>query len=128
MAAVVISSFNDIKSFEDDKLFSGDKLVMLDSKVLYLSLDTKEEAHYVCGLLNSKSIREILDGYAIETNRGIDVLKFINIPKYNQNNELHNQIARISMELHEIAKNGDESKLEIKEYELDSLIKKLYLK
>lgn len=128
MAAVVISSFNDIKSFEDDKLFSGDKLVMLDSKVLYLSLDTKEEAHYVCGLLNSKSIREILDGYAIETNRGIDVLKFINIPKYDRNNELHNQIARTSMELHEIAKNGNESKLEVKECELDSLVKKLYLK
>lgn len=128
MSAVVISSFDNIKLDEDINLFSHDKLVMIDSKILYLSLDTKEEAHFVCGLLNSESIREILDGYAIETNRGIDVLKFINIPKYDNFNPLHAQISETSMQLHKIAKNKNEKLLKVKENTLDNLVKKLYSK
>ena len=73
------------------------------------------EAYYVCGIINSKNIRDVIDGYAIDTNRGIDVLKYIAIPKYDQNNELHLKIATISKEIHQKAKeNSDYYTLEKK--------------
>lgn len=126
MSAVVISTFDEIKTEKDKELFSKDKLVMIDSKILYLSLDDKYEAHYVCGILNSESIREILDGYAIETNRGIDVLKYIKIPKFDKNNNLHQKIANASIELHNIAKTTNKDNIKTKEIELNDLIQELY--
>ena len=59
------------------------------------------EAYYVCGIINSPSIIEVVDGYAISTNRGVDVLKYIAIPKYDSDNDLHTKIADTSKKIHQ---------------------------
>lgn len=66
----------------------------------------KAEAFYVCGIINAPVVTEVVDGYAISTNRGVDVLKYIAIPKYDATNEKHNDIAKISMAIHEKAREG----------------------
>lgn len=115
MAAVVVSSYEKNIPNADTALFSRDKEIVVDSKVLMLGLYNEMEAYYVCGIINSKNIRDVIDGYAIDTNRGIDVLKYIAIPKYDQNNELHLKIATISKEIHQKAKeNSDYYTLEEK--------------
>jgi len=102
MSAVVISNYEESIPNFDESLFNENKMVVVDSKVLYLSLENKEEAYYVCGIINSPNIREIIDGYAINTNRGTDVLSNIYIPKFNNNNSTQVKISRISIELHDI--------------------------
>ena len=75
--------------------------MVVDSKVLMLDVYNEMEAYYVCGIINSPSIIEVVDGYAISTNRGVDVLKYIAIAKYNEENEVHRSIAEISKNIHE---------------------------
>ena len=71
------------------------------------------EAYYVCGIINAPIITEVVDGYAISTNRGVDVLKYIAIPKYDPTDEKHNVIADISKRIHGKAAEGkDYSALE----------------
>lgn len=115
MSAVVVSSYNKSIPDADTSLFSSDKEIVVDSKVLMLGLYDEMEAYYVCGIINSQNVIDVIDGYAIETNRGVDVLKYIAIPKYDKNNESHNNIASLSKEIHQKAREkSDYSSLEKK--------------
>ena len=104
MSAVVVSSYNKSIPNADTSLFSRDKEIVVDSKVLMLGLYDEMEAYYVCGIINSQNVIDVIDGYAIETNRGVDVLRYIAIPKYDKNNDLHMKIALLSKEIHKKAK------------------------
>lgn len=101
MSAVVASTYFASVPNVDKELFSQDKPIVVDSKVLMLDVYDEMEAYYVCGIINSPSIIEVVDGYAISTNRGVDVLKYIAIPKYDGANETHYSIANISKTIHQ---------------------------
>ena len=101
MSAVVVSSYYESVPNANRELFSEDKPIVVDSKVLMLDVYEEMEAYYVCGIINSPSIIEVVDGYAISTNRGVDVLKYIAIPKYDSDNDLHTKIADTSKKIHQ---------------------------
>ena len=61
-----------------------------------LATESIDEAYYISAILNSQSIRDIIDAYVVNLNRGIDVLKNIRIPKSDIDNSLHTQISKIS--------------------------------
>lgn len=127
MSAVVASTYENIITNYDKNLFSKDKIVVVDSKVLMLSLNDEMEAYYVCGIINAPCIREVVDGYAISTNRGIDVLKNLAIKKFDLNNDLHSTIAQISKDIHIVMKNNDGNfDVTKKEKELNDAVLKLF--
>lgn len=100
MSAVVVGSYLQSIPNADKELFSEDKTIVVDSKVLMLGLDNADEAYYVCGIINSKDIVEVIDGYAISTNRGVDVLKYLAIPKFEPANSIHQSISTLSKQIH----------------------------
>lgn len=100
MSAVTVSSYYESVPGADLELFDSDKPIVVDSKVLMLAVYDELEAYYVSRILNSPNIRDVIDGYAISTNRGTDVLKYLAIPEYQAENQLHSDIARISKEIH----------------------------
>ena len=113
MSAVVVSTYLRSIPNADPELFAEDKIIVVDSKVLMLDVYSEMEAYYVCGIINAPIITEVVDGYAISTNRGVDVLKYIAIPKYDATDEKHNAIADISKRIHgKAAKGKDYSALE----------------
>lgn len=128
MSAVVVSSYLESVPEPDYNLFSGDKPIVVDSKVLMLACKSENEAYFVAGVLNSPSIREIIDGYAVQTNRGTDVLKYVAIPKYEENNKTHEKISSISKEIHYYCKNENYVENIVRNFEqsLDNEVKKLF--
>lgn len=128
MSAVVVGTYYDSIPNADINLFSSDKPIMVDSKVLMLACDNAEEAYYVCGIINAPSITEVIDGYAIQTNRGTDVLKYIHIPKFNPSDATHKSVSETSKKIHEESKLKKLSKEELDNYEnlLDVAVTKLY--
>ncbi len=104
MSAVVVSSYYGSVKKADKNLFSEDKIIVVDSKVLMLDVYNEKEAYYVCGIINSPNVIQVIDGYAVCTNRGVDVLKYIAIPKYDASNPAHARIVAISQEIHSLAK------------------------
>jgi hypothetical protein len=100
MSAVVVGSYYESVPGADKTLFSEDKIIVVDSKVLMLDVYNEDEAYYVCGIINAPNVINVVDGYAVSTNRGVDVLKYIAIPKYNTQNEQHRAIAAISKDIH----------------------------
>lgn len=107
MSAVVVGSYYDSVPDADTSLFSEDKTVVVDSKVLMLDVCNEDEAHYVCGVINSPNVIKVVDGYAVSTNRGVDVLKYIAIPKFNAHDPLHLEIAALSKRIHALARSGE---------------------
>lgn len=127
MSAVVVGSYKETITEGGYDVFSEDKVIVVDSKVLMLSCDDSSEAYYVAGVLNAPSIREVIDGYAIETNRGIDVLKYINLPKYKEKD--HKSISDLSKKIHDHCKRADYNRNILNEYEkeLDIIVRNLFL-
>lgn len=128
MSAVVVGSYLESIPGADKELFKEDKTIVVDSKVLMLSCENEMEAYFVAGIINSPSIREVIDGYAVQTNRGTDVLKYIAIPKFNHANPIHEKIAAISKEIHIYSKSSDFSYDVLENYEskLDTEVIKLF--
>lgn len=104
----------------------GNKLVVTDSKVLSASFDDRNEAFYLCGVLNSSEIEEIIQGYTINTNRGIDIVKNIKIPTYNNNNENHRNIALYSIKAHEAYIDNDIQLISKYEAKINELVKLIF--
>ena len=117
MTACVISSIED--------KYLGKKIAVTDSKVLSCSFDNEMEAHYVCSIINSPTITELIDSYTISTNRGVDILKNIAIPRFNLDNKVHKKLAELSISAHEAFKN-ESDKIEDIENEIDSYIVKIF--
>ena len=126
MSAVVVGSYLESIPNADRTLFSEDKTIVVDSKVLMLGVDDSAEAYYVCGIINAKDIADVIDGYAISTNRGVDVLKYIAIPKFNLNCTLHQAISDISKQIHMKYKLNSLSEVEELEIQLNTAVKALF--
>lgn len=126
MSAVVVETYLNSIPNADPNLLNGDKEIVVDSKVLMLALETKAEAHYVCGIINTPAIRSVIDGYAVSTNRGIDVLKYIAIPKFNQENPIHHSISSTSDQIHLLRKRDPKSNITELEEELNNWVHALF--
>ena len=125
MAAVVASTYLESIPDADPNLFSEDKIVVVDSKVLMLGTNDELEAYYVCGIINCPLITKVIDSYAVSLNRGTDVLKYIAIPKFNEKNSMHVNIAKKSIQIHKLARENKPIEEEVTE--LNPMVKELFL-
>ena len=126
MSAVVVSSYLKSIPNADKDLFSEDKTIVVDSKVLMLGLENEDEAYYVCGIINAKDIVDIIDGYAISTNRGIDVLKYLAIPKFDSYNKTHMEIVGYSKKIHDEFKLSSNANINKLEKQLNAVVRKIF--
>ena len=116
-ASVAVDTFNNTLPNVKDVYFDEDRPFVMDSKVLMLECSSMEEAYYISGVLNSPVISSVIDGYAISTNRGIDVLRNIRVPQFDETNFAHSEISKISRELHQDRQEQLSSKELIREME-----------
>ena len=128
-ASVAVDTFNNTLPNVEDVYFDDDRPFVMDSKVLMLECSSMQEAYYVSGILNSPVISSIIDGYAISTNRGVDVLQNIRIPQFDESNSIHVEISEISYEIHRDRQNqiSNVEIIEQMENSLDPLVLSLFL-
>ncbi len=101
-----------------------DKLVIPDHNNVLVPFDNKYEAYYLCAIINSKIIGKYIDSY-ISWFKSNHILENINIPKFDDSNSLHMQIASLGEKAHiEAAKES----LEIQsiEMEIEDCVLKLF--
>lgn len=89
-----------------------------DQKVPLIPVEDLDEAHYICGIMNSSFISTVLDSYLmIDASPGI--MDSLNIPGW-EKSELQNEIANISQYMHDESTDVDLIS------ELDDLVAELY--
>jgi len=71
--------------------------------ITFVPCSSRREAHYVCGMINSKPVNHAARAYSQVGGKGFaspHILKYIRIPAYEPGNPLHEQIADLSMKAH----------------------------
>ncbi len=74
------------------------------------SVENEEEAHYLCGILNSKVVDEYIRSFS-SAGRGFgapSVMSNLAIPKFNSDNKIHKKIAELSQRAHNLVAQGKE--------------------
>jgi len=101
------------------------KLIIPDSKVLFCPLEDEKEAHYLCAILNSKLVTDLIEGYTLELQRGTDILENIRIPKFDANNNVHSSLALLSESAHKLF--PDKTKVNDIERQINNIVSAVFI-
>lgn len=72
----------------------GKRVYIPDHKIYFASFDDKETAYFVCGLLNTPTIKEWINSHNVSI-QVADVFKHLSIPEYNLKNDCHITLAKL---------------------------------
>ena len=101
-----------------------------EKKKIYpdLSFDSKEEAHFVCSVLNSEKAELLFSMRSSKSKWGIsiDMVKKIPVPQYDKNNKTHKKLAELSQEAHILSQKGESKKVEDIQKEINRLVDNIF--
>lgn len=104
----------------------GNNFIIPDHSLMLIPYNSKDAAHFVCGVLNCSVVRLIVAGYTIETEIPTNIPDYVRIPIFEKSNKLYQQISDLSQQAHLLQAKGEQKKLETLEKKLDSLTAKIY--
>ncbi|GAA0405177.1 Eco57I restriction-modification methylase domain-containing protein [Paenibacillus motobuensis] len=76
------------------------RMVIPDHKLYFVPVYSETEAHYLCALLNAPQIEEFVLGYVETTQIGTHVTEYLKLPKFNESNDIHQELAQLSLNAH----------------------------
>ncbi|MDD5483199.1 MAG: N-6 DNA methylase [Kiritimatiellae bacterium] len=100
--------------------------VIPDHKLMMVDVLTKNEAHYLCAVLNSLPVRFAVAAYGMEIQTGVHVLKHIAVPKYSDIAKVHMRLVELSQSAHKTAAKGNDADVREIEAEIDKTAAKLW--
>ncbi len=84
--------------------FDGEKVVVPDHKLYFIPVETEAEAAYLTGFLNSPIVSGAVSAYASQLSLGVSVADYINIPAFDESNDVMQDISELAFKL---SKNPD---------------------
>lgn len=106
----------------------GYKTVISTHTTSLFATNNEDEAHYLCGIINSNPVRKFIRSYS-SAGRGFgapSVMNHLAIPRFEHTNKLHQQITILSKTLHELKSNKEIDKIFQLEEDLDGNVGKLF--
>jgi hypothetical protein len=76
------------------------RLIVPDHKLYFAALNTVDEAHYLCGYLNSAPVRTWLGGFLLGKQIGTTIFEYMKVPSYDLTNPHCVAISDISKAAH----------------------------
>lgn len=77
----------------------GNRPYIPDHKVYFSGFEDKETAHYLCGLLNSKTVQEWISSHNVSI-QVADVFKHLDLPEYDPQIKSHKNLASLVISAH----------------------------
>ncbi|MDW8012775.1 MAG: hypothetical protein RMJ47_07350 [Bacteroidota bacterium] len=108
---------------------SGGKVIVPQHIVTLVACESREEAHYICALINSSCVNFAARAYSQEGGKSCGdphILEHIRIPRYDPSNRVHQRLAGLSQAAHEAARQGDTARLQQLEAEIDQQAAQLW--
>lgn len=86
--------------FEADNVpLVGARPYVPDHKVYFADFESKEMAHFVCGILNSSMVREYVESHTIQIQVS-NIFKHLSIPQYDPQDRQHKKLVKLSKDAH----------------------------
>ncbi len=89
---------------------AGNRPYVPDHKVYFSAFDSKEEAYYLCGLLNTPMVREWIESHTVNIQVG-NVFKHTKLPEFDAMDKRHTALAELVENAH--AEHDSEKRSEI---------------
>ncbi|MFQ6054683.1 MAG: Eco57I restriction-modification methylase domain-containing protein [Methanosarcinales archaeon] len=118
--AVVTASVKDV--------YIGERVIIPENVLVFVPFENELEAHYLCAIMNSYIVNFLIQSYSVKGGKSFatpDILKFLNLNKFNSKDERHKKLSELSIRAHELALRKNED-LKVIEYEIDKLVAELY--
>jgi SAM-dependent methyltransferase len=86
---------------------AGGRVAVPDHKLMMVAVESEDEAHYLCGALNSLLVRAAVAAYTIETQISTHVLQHIRVARFSPKEPVHRHLASGSRKAHRAAWDQD---------------------
>jgi len=100
--------------------------VIPDHKLMMVAVDSRTEAHYLCGALNSAPSCLAVAAYAIQIQMDTHILENVGVPQFSRNNKTHLRLAELSESAHKAAAKGEAAEVKKIEGEIDRAAARLW--
>jgi hypothetical protein len=104
----------------------GKKNVLVDHKLILVPFAAREEAHFVCALLNSSIAGLIVRSYSVSTQLSTHILETIAVPRYEESNSLHQRLRDLSVEAHALIASNNVERIASHDEQIDKAAAKLW--
>ncbi|BAP88930.1 putative uncharacterized protein plu0233 [Burkholderiales bacterium GJ-E10] len=78
----------------------GSRVYVPDHKLYFADFNTPEPAYYLCGLLHSEIVKEMIEAHNVATNMG-DIFKHVSLPKYDSSCAAHKALTELVKQAHQ---------------------------
>lgn len=99
--AEMSTSFRAAVAGSKDVPLVGKRPYVPDHKIFFVAMDSEDEAHYLCGLLNSTIVSQYVEAHNVSIQVG-DIFKHMRVPPYEAANACHQKVAGLSKTAHQI--------------------------
>lgn len=79
----------------------GERAYVPDHKVYFVSFEDRCSAYFLCGLLTSRSVRELIESHTISIQVG-NIFRYLTLPQFDNQNQMHIELADLTIEAHKI--------------------------
>jgi hypothetical protein len=102
-----------------------DDTLIPDHTLISVATESSDEAHYLCGMLNSSLANYIVTNY-VAGHPAPHILKYIRIDRYRHDIEAHRQIVELSRECHRATAQADYEAVRDLEARIDAVAAKIW--
>jgi len=78
-----------------------------NDKLSFIATDDETEAYYLCGLLSSSPYKFVIEQQMVSTQISPSIINHLYLPRFDPDNNLHQEIADICKQGHQIGKNKE---------------------
>ena len=104
----------------------GNDIVVPDHKLMLVDFQDRDEAHYLCAVLNSSPAQLIVRSYSVVIQMDTHILENVRVPCHDPANPGHCQLSILSQQAHEATAAGDPARVREIEAEIDRLAAELW--
>jgi len=105
---------------------SEDRTIVPDHKLVMVSFDSDEEAHFLCSVINSSPVRVLVRAYAVQTSISGHVCEYATLPVYSSTDASHSGLVHLSRQCHAAAAKGDAKRVASLEADIDQSVASLW--
>lgn len=77
----------------------GPRVYVPDHKLYFADFEEPEPAYFLCGLLHSEIVKEMIEAHNVATNMG-DIFKHVSLPQFDPSDSAHRALANLVKQAH----------------------------
>ena len=101
-------------------------MMIPEHKIMFLTTGSADEAHYVASVFNSRPVGTVISGYIVDNSVSTHPVDNIVIPKFDRDNLVHVELARLSRACHVATRKGDDAAVAASEKLIDAAVEGLW--